>query len=138
MSNLTKSIASLCHQLIEKPTNITIQSRTAYYKIVDQAKKNPDAPHEIIEKKIHSDFYVNVKHNICINLFKELSVDLTFNDIDQCILEKLQQEQQIIQDGNRSHVAMQEGDIEISFVDTAISEKISEHKYVQKTGAIIK
>lgn len=138
MSNLTKSIASLCHYLIEKPTNITPKNRTAYYKIVDQAKKNPDARQEIIEKNRRSDFYVNVKHNVCINLFKELSVDLTFNDIDQSILEKLQQEQQIIQDGNRSHVAMQEGDIEISFVDTAISEKISEHKYIQKTGAIIK
>ena len=138
MSNLSKSIVAVCHQLIEKPTNSKVKKNKEYHKALEESKINPDTNQEIVLESRKDLFYVNVKNNICITLYKELSMDQQFTDIDKNILKNLDKSKQVIESEWWLHIAMQSWDIEINFNDTPLSEKISEHKYLSKYGAILK
>lgn len=138
MSNLSQSITSLCHQLIDKPTNIKVDSLKSYQKALHNALNDSSLPQEIVLSKMDTDFYVHLKANINIQLFKELNIKLNFNDMDNQIYNALKKESQVVKNGNRNHIVMQKWDIEIKFNNTPLSEKISEHKYIQKNGALIK
>lgn len=138
MSNLSQSISAVCHQLIEKPDNLKSKTNKKYHKQLEKTMENPEANQWLLLSTSDSEFYVNIKNNISLTLFKELSIEPNFNDIDTGVLENLKQKMQIIDDDGWYHVAMKEWDIEINFNHSTISEKISEHKYIQKTGALIK
>ena len=96
MSNISQSITALCHQLIEKPTNIKTENNEQYHKVREKAKKDPISNQEIVLESREDSFYVHVKSNICITLYKELSMENKFTDIDKPVLEKLNKERQII------------------------------------------
>lgn len=138
MSNLINSIASLCHQLIEKPTNIQTSYSDDYMNAVENYGAGNEQYMEIVRSKSNCALYVNLKKNINIKLFRELSIDLNFNDMDKQVYTTLHEESQVVKNGNRNHIAMQKGDIEIKFNNTPLSKVISENEFIQKNGAIIK
>ena len=138
MSNLSQSISAVCHQLIEKPTNLKVNHNLSYQKALNNALNDTSLPQEVVLSKMDSDFYVNLKKKINIKLFRELNIELKFNDMDKEVYAALYKESQVVKDGNRNHVAMQTGDIEIKFNDTSLSKEISENEIMQKNWAIIK
>lgn len=138
MSNLVKSISSLCHQLIEKPTNSQAIDYADYQNTVECYRAGNEQCAEIIRSSDSSTLYVNLKKKINIKLFRELNIELNFNDIDKEVYAALHKESQVLKNGIRNHVAMQAGDIEIKFNDTNLSKQISENEFMQKNGAIIK
>ena len=94
MSEITKSIASVCHHLIEKPTNAKTKNSDECDKALHEAKTNPEANQEILA---NGNFYVNVKHNILIKLYKELSIEPSFNEMeDHIVYRSLHEKDQII------------------------------------------
>gem|GEM_PF-3717442 len=95
MSEITKSIASVCHHLIEKPTNAKTKNNNEYDKALHKAETNHEANQEILANE---NFYVNVKNNICIKLYKEISIDPSFNNMeDHIVYRSLHEKDQIIE-----------------------------------------
>lgn len=138
MSDLAKSITSVCHNLINKPDNLRTKTNKQYHKELERIMEDPNSNQWLVLSTSDSDFYVNIGKNISVTLFKELNTDTVFNEINSELLETLKQTMQIIDEDGWYHVAMKEWEIEINFNNSAISDKISEHKYIQKTGALIK
>ena len=138
MWNLAQSMSLICNQLIENPNNLKTKSRKDYLKKLEEAKENPAAKQDIIINEMGFDFYVNVKNDICIKLFKELSVAQTFTDMDESVYKVLEENQEIFKDGSWFNVPMKKWDIHINFSNSPISKKISENEFMQKYWAIIK
>lgn len=139
MSDLTKSIVSTCNYLINKETNKIIRDNTRdYYKALEIMKKSSKPNQEILLDKAEYDFYVNVKNDISIKLYKELSTEFKFNEISEQAYETLHEENQIVKEWNWRHIAMQTWDILIIMNNSAIAKEISESEFMQKNKAVIK
>jgi len=138
MLSLAENITLVCKNLIENPNNIKTTNTKDYLKALDAAKTNSAANREIVNKSGDCDFYVNVRNNICIRLYKSLSIDPSFNDIDDTAYKVLHEKDQVVKNWNWYHVAMKKWDINIKFNDSTISKTISENEFMQKSWAIIK
>lgn len=138
ISNIIQNINDVCHQLIKKPTNIKVKKSEEYHELLDKATNSPDANQEIVLESRKDSFYVHVKKNICITLYKHLSMEQQFTDIDKNILQDPNILPRIKERSWWTRLAMQKWDIDINFNDTPLSEKISEHRFMQKYGTIIK
>ncbi|MEI8253335.1 MAG: hypothetical protein WCG25_06430 [bacterium] len=96
MLSLAENITLVCKNLIENPNNIKTTNTKDYLKALDAAKTNSAANREIVNKSGDCDFYVNVRNNICIRLYKSLSIDPSFNDIDDTAYKVLHEKDQVV------------------------------------------
>lgn len=138
MNSLANSISSLCQHIIQKPMNMQTSYSDDFMNVLENFEAWNPQYKEVVRSQINWYLYLNLENKIRIKIFKDLSIELNFNDVDNSILKVLDKEKQYIKNWSWYHVAMQKGDIEIKFPDTSLSQKISEDTLSQKTGVIIK
>lgn len=116
----------------------TIRSIKKFHVAILDAKASYKANQKILYDVPDYNFYVNVKNDISIKLYKELSIDYKFNEISDPAYRSLHEGAQIIKIWSWRNMAMLRGDILIGMNNSAIAKWISENEFMQKNKAIVK